>query len=305
MRYVHPDVQRISISDRLTYVRPPRSAEASFLGCSGLVVHDARTAIIDGNMGPDETPGFLEQEKPDVCVVSHFHIDHSRWAHEAAQVPGVLLHVPRAELRYLADVDHFVERCGLPDEDMARRWRAWLTQEVGLRPVPEAVPLAPEDEIDLGATRIEVVDARGHSPGHQAYWIAKERILFCVDIGVDGFGPWYGWKDADLLEYVRSIWRLVDLNARLLVTSHGGLVDRDTRKVLLHCMDVLRGREAVIARGLDEGLDVDAIAARGHIYGDASRFPPPLDVAYGIWEENMVREHVRILESGGVDRIEH
>lgn len=304
VRYVHPGVKRVSISDRLTYVVPPRKAQLSFLGCSGLVVRDARTAVIDGNMGPDETPGFLAQEKPDVCVISHFHIDHSRWGHEAAQVPDVVLHVPRAELRYLADVDHFVERCGLPGEDMTRAWRAWLTGWAGLRPVPEAVPLAPGDVLDLGATRIQVIDARGHSPGHQAYWIEEDGILFCVDIGVDGFGPWYGWKDADLEQYVRSIWRLVELDARLLVTSHGGLIRNDIRKVLLGCLDVLRDREAVVARDLENGLDVDAITARGHIYGDTSRFSPPLDVAYGIWEENMVREHVRVLRAGGVDAVE-
>jgi glyoxylase-like metal-dependent hydrolase (beta-lactamase superfamily II) len=297
-------VRRVNINDRLTYVVPSREARASFLGCSGLVIRDSRKAIIDGNMGPDETPGFLEEESPDTCVVSHFHIDHSRWGHEAARVPGVVLHVPSEELRYLTDVDHFVDRCGLPDEEMARLWRTWLTEKLGLRPVPDALALAPGDELDLGTTRIEVVDARGHSPGHQAYWIAKERILFCVDIGVDGFGPWYGWKDADLLEYVRSIWRLVELDARLLVTSHGGVIDHDVRAVLLGCLDVLRGREKVIARDLDEGLDVEAITARGHIYGDVSRFPSPLDYAYGIWEENMVSEHVRILESGGVDAVE-
>ncbi len=305
VRYEHLDVKRVSISDRLTYVQAPRAVQTSFLGCSGLVIRDTRTAIIDGNMGPAETPGFLEEEKPDVCVVSHFHIDHSRWGHEAAQVPGVVLHVPRAELRYLTDVDHFVERCGLPDEHMARLWRAWLTQEVGLRAVPDAVPLAPGEQIDLGSTRIEVVDAKGHSPGHQAYWIEKDRILFCVDIGVDSFGPWYGWKDADLLEYVRSIWRLVELDARLLVTSHGGLVEKDVRSVLLKCLEVLSQREAMIAHDLDRGMDVEAITALGHIYGDTSRFPPPLDVAYRIWEENMVREHVRILRAGGVDDVDH
>lgn len=303
MRYVLRVVKRVSISDRLTYVVPSHKARASFQGCSGLVVSDARRAIIDGNMGPEETPGFLEAERPDVCVVSHFHVDHSRWGHEASQVPGAVVHVPQAELRYLADMDHFVERCGLPDEEMARAWRRWLTEGAGLRPVPEAKPLSPGDVLDLGATRMEVIDAKGHSPGHQAYWIEKEGILFCVDIGVDGFGPWYGWSDADLQEYVRSIWRLVELDARLLVTSHGGLIDRDTREVLLGCLEVMRRRELLVAAALDEGLDADAITARGHIYGDTSRFPFPLDVAYRIWEENMVREHVRVLEAGGVDAV--
>lgn len=304
MGYESPALERVPINDRLTYLVASKEAQAAFLGCCGLMVRDARVAIIDGNMGPRETPDMLAREKPDVCVVSHFHVDHSRWGHEASQVEGVTLHVPEAEMRYLTDVDHFVERCGMPDPEMAVQWRAWLTEFMGLRPVPDAVGLAPGEIIDLGKTKIEVIDAAGHSPGHQAYWIEEEKILFCVDIGVDSFGPWYGWKDARLDEYVRSIWRLADKDARVLVTSHGGVIEEDIRSVLLGCLDVLREREEVIRRDLDAGLDADAITDRARIYGDFSRFPEPLDRAYRIWEESMVREHVRLIEQGGVDAVE-
>jgi glyoxylase-like metal-dependent hydrolase (beta-lactamase superfamily II) len=216
-------------------------------------------------------------------------VDHSRWAHEASRIEGAVLHVPAAEWRYLADVDHFVERCGIEDAELAISWKTWLTDFAGLRPVPSAVPLSPGETIDLGGIGIEVVDAAGHSPGHQAYWIARERILFCVDIGVDA--------------YVRSIRRLADLDARLLVTSHGGIVETRIRETILGCLEVMRWREGIVARELDAGLGVEEIGARGHIYGDVSRFPPPLDRAYRLWEENMVREHARILETGGLDRI--
>jgi glyoxylase-like metal-dependent hydrolase (beta-lactamase superfamily II) len=170
--------------------------------------------------------------------------------------------------------------------------------------VPSALPLSPGATLDLGRTMVEVIDAQGHSPGHQAYWIEEGRILFCVDIGVDTFGPWYGWKDARLDDYVRSIHRLADMDSKLLITSHGGVIDTDIRKTLLGCKDVMRERETLIARELDSGLTVEQIAAKGHIYGDFSRFPLPLDRAYYLWEENMVREHARILEAGGVDEVE-
>jgi len=296
-------LKRIRIADGITYLVPPRSARSTFLGCAGILLEGARTAVIDANMGPEETLPLLEKVRPEVCVVSHFHVDHSRWAHEAASLAGAVVHVPAAEQRYLADVDHFVERCGIPDPELAARWRSWLTRSAGLRPVPDAVPLSPGETIDLGAMSIRVIDAAGHSPGHQAYWIEPGRILFCVDIGVDSFGPWYGWRDADLKTYVRSILRLAETDAALLVTSHGGIVKRDIRATILGCLDVMRARERVIRADLEAGLDVPGVAARGHIYGDVSRFPPPLDRAYYLWEENMVREHARLLRTGGVDAV--
>ena len=60
-----------------------------------------------------------------------------------------------------------------------------------------------------------------------------------------------------------------------LVTSHGGIVDKDIRRVLLTCLEVLKRREAMIVKDLDAGMDEDAITDRGHIYGDFSRFLPP------------------------------
>ncbi len=301
-------VERIPISGPFEYLVPAAEARASFLGCCGLLIGDRLTGVIDGNMGPPETTGFLESVSPDVCVVSHFHVDHSRWAHEAASMPGVTVRGPEEEWRYLADVDHFIERCGLPDPALASAWREWLTGFAGLEPVPSAVPLPAGERLDFGRTAIEVVAAGGHSPGHQAYWDRASRVLFCSDIGVDRFGPWYGWRDANLEEYVRSIHRLAALGARILATSHGGIIEGESeaRRTLMGCLDVIRGRDRTIAADLDCGMDVAAIAARGHIYGDTGRFPPPLDRMYRIWEENMVREHARVIEiRGGVDGVDH
>ena len=297
--------RRVRIDDTFTYLVPSEDARRSFLGCSGLVVRAETTCVIDGNLGPVETRPMLEDVRPDICVVSHFHVDHSRWAHEAAEVSGVTLFVPRAEWRYLADVEHFVERCGLPDEALARQWMDWLTQYAGLRPVPDAESLGPGETIDLGDVRIEVVAAPGHSPGHQAFWEAESRLLFCVDIGVDRFGPWYGWKDARLDDYAGSIRKLTGLGAEILVTSHGGIVRgrSDARASLEGCLDRIREREARVRDLLDAGLGVERIARRGTIYGNHKRFPAPLDRMYLLWEENMIAEHARILEMGGIDAV--
>jgi hypothetical protein len=80
-------------------------------------------------------------------------------------------------------------------------------------------------------------------------------------------------------------------------------VDTDIRETLLSCLEVLRKRERLIAADLDAGLDIQGCTDKGRIYGDVTRFPPPLDRAYAIWERNMVSEHVRLIESGGVDAV--
>lgn len=296
-------MQRFRIGDRLSYLVPSSGAVSSFIGCAGLLVEDLKTGIIDGNLGDPDTEALLASTTPDDCIISHYHVDHSRWGHLAARREETVVHVPESEKRYLTDVDHFVERSGLPN-GLGVLWRKWLTEQAGFRPIPTARVLSGGDVLDFGRTRIEIVDASGHSPGHQAYWLARERILHCVDLGVDAFGPWYGWKDADLVAYIDSVHRLASLGARLLVTSHGGLVDRDIEDAILGCIDVMRRREVLVRRDLEAGLTVDECAARGHVYGDPSRFSPPLDRMYAIWERCMVAEHARVLDRGGIDAID-
>lgn len=303
IRYEPGVLERITINRKMTYLTPSKYAQASFLGCSGLLIQDAKVVLLDGNMGPWETKELLTSTRPDMCIITHYHGDHSRYGAEAVEFSDATVYVPEEERRYLIDLDYFVQRCGIEEEDLARIWLKWLTEKLKLKPIPSAVPLSGHDVIDAGSVQLEVIPAPGHSPGHQTYWEARERLLFCTDIGVDTFGPWYGWKDADLADYIQSIHRLIALDARLLVTSHGGVISENVRGALERCLDVIRAREAQILRDLDAGLDAAAVARAGHIYGNVLRFPPPLDRAYAIWERYMVDQHLHVLDKGGVDAI--
>ena len=301
--YESSALEQIALTDQITYLVPSKEAQTSFLGCSGLLIREARVVLIDSNMGPLETPELLTAVAPDICVISHYHGDHSRYASEAAEFTKAKIYVPAEERRYLVDLHYYVEHCGIENNELAQVWLVWLTEKLKLKPVPSAEPLAAHQIIDAGKSKFEVIPTPGHSPGHQTYWERKQRLLFCTDIGVDTFGPWYGWRDANLEEYISSIAKLIELDARLLVTSHGGIIKHNVKGALQRCLRVMRHREELIARDLDAGLDAAACASKGHIYGDFSRFPDPLDRLYAVWERNMVDQHVRLLQKGGVDSI--
>ena len=77
--------------------------------------------------------------------------------------------------------------------------------EYGLIDSPEAGVFGPGEVLDFGKNRFEAMALPGHSPGHLGFREPRERILFAVDVGLDRFGPWYGFTHCRLDEYLAAI----------------------------------------------------------------------------------------------------
>ena len=90
---------------------------------------------------------------------------------------------------------------------------------------PEYAPdkkLVDGDKIDLGAVRLTAVALPGHSAGSMGYWWEEEGILIACDSipalgGPDGSLPII----TDLARYQESVERLLQMNLRTLVFTHG------------------------------------------------------------------------------------
>lgn len=62
-----------------------------------------------------------------------------------------------------------------------------------------------------------------------------EGILFSGDIDLSPFGPWYQNERSDLEQFIVSIRKIADLNPRVLVTSHTGIiVDRIPERLAVY-----------------------------------------------------------------------
>ena len=46
-----------------------------------------------------------------------------------------------------------------------------------------------------------------------------------ADIDLSSFGPWYGCKDCDVIDFEESIDNLKNLNIEIAVTAHNGLIE--------------------------------------------------------------------------------
>jgi glyoxylase-like metal-dependent hydrolase (beta-lactamase superfamily II) len=293
-------MKRTPVTDAITYLEP--ASMSNFQACAGLIVTSGgRKILIDTNLGPGATADLIHAERPDAAIISHYHLDHATWGATLLNHSDATLYLPAAEARYLTDLDFFLQMTAGPSGLIAP-WRDFSINHTGYREIDRFETFQAGENFTAGRVRVACVGTPGHSPGHSAFYFPEDKILFTGDMGVDRFGPWYGWQDCDLKELLASILRLRGLNVNLLLTSHGGIIFRDINTAWDLALARVARREASIRERLDRGMDKTAIVAEGIFFPNKGAVREPMRSFLFMWDDMMFDHHQALLEEGGLGR---
>ncbi len=177
-----------------------------------VVVHGSEgTLVMDPSLEVDHDP-----VRPDAVMISHAHEDHiaglrhfsaDKYAH-SADVAGV------RSLQVLLD------NYGLTDEQRAAV-DADMGDTFGLPDgFPEARSVDDGHVFDLGDVTATVVHLPGHTAGHCGLLVEPTGFLYLADIDLTSFGPMYGDVGSSVDDYLASIARVRDIDARWYGTFH-------------------------------------------------------------------------------------
>jgi glyoxylase-like metal-dependent hydrolase (beta-lactamase superfamily II) len=153
-------------------------------------------------------------------------------------------------------------------------------------------PLRDGDQIAFGQTSVDVVHTPGHSPDHVAFWHEATRALFTGDLVIAGGSVMIeASRGGKLVDYLRSLERVLALEPRRLHPAHGEQIDDPeavVRAYIAHRLD----RERQVVAALEAGhRTVEAIAES--IYDD-------LDARLMPAAQENVRAHLEKLRVDGV-----
>ncbi len=289
-------MKQTRITEKITYVEP--DSMARFSSCSGLVVHSRKQVFIDMNLGEPDIRTLLARSSPDAAVITHFHLDHSVWTHWA-EAAGVPVFVPAKESCFLTSLDHVVAHTAGP-LGYGEQWRGFAENTLGFRPLRHFSSYDQDTVFIEYAPEMVVMPTPGHSPGHTSFYFPDDRILFSGDLGLDRFGPWYGWENCDIRELIDSLLQLDGLEIELILSSHGGMIQRNISDLFMAKIQEIIKRERRIEDQLSAGQTEVDIVENGVFYPHKKTVKPPLKTFLTMWDAVMFKHHEKLLSQGGI-----
>ncbi|MGI6647934.1 MAG: MBL fold metallo-hydrolase [Bacillota bacterium] len=271
--------------------------------CNCLLIEDKIRTVIDTGL---ELAVIQEcqPEQVELVINSHSHEDHTNGNRAFTQAKIAIHRLDAEMITSLAaftnsfigrweelmsvplnfDIDFDYPATGLTFQDSrVVRWpesRVDLTFDEG-------------DILDLGAVKLTVIHTPGHTPGHSCFYWEQEGILISADIDLTRNGPWYGDTTSDLDQLIASVYRIRDLQPRLLIPGHGRLVTNNLQQRVAAYLDHVFQRDEKILQTLHQPQTLAELADQHLISND----PRPL-IQY--WEKVMLLKHLERLERKGL-----
>ena len=129
------------------------------------------------------------------------------------------------------------------------------------------------ERIDLGGITLETIHTPGHTPGHIAFFIPEHNLLFAGDIDLTPFGPFYGHDFADIDDFLASIEKLKQVEAKIVVSGHAGPFNGNLPERFREYGEVIHNRDRLLLEKLSQPKSIEAFKGSNLFYKTYPDFP--------------------------------
>lgn len=155
-------------------------------------------------------------------ILSHWHEDHISGN---KYFNNVKFHSHTLDKPIIEDINHLIDNYDVLGTNLERKFRQ-LLESYGLQNTHIDQTLNDGDILKIGNMyKLKVLHTPGHSAGHLSFIELTSKIAFIADIDLSSFGPWYGCLDSNLMQFEDTIDRLKNLDIKIAVTSHKGILE--------------------------------------------------------------------------------
>lgn len=284
-------MREIYMAEGVAFLEAPQ--QDSWLMNNGLLITGEETIMVDGRFGDAATLAFIRENRVNRYFISHFHIDHTSGAWRIAGETDCRPVLNEKEYQFLQSGGAMAQATGYGAAGVHALVETELMPRMGLRYIPGIGAYAPEEIEAISRGRLRVLPAPGHSPGHYCLYAPESESLFACDLGLDRFGPWYGFPHCDLNSFLASLEAARRLRVKQLFSSHRPVIRESIGQALDRCRIIIEKRhEQVLAAWRQGKRTVKEIAQEGIFYQKTDTFGKRMAPVMSFWQESMVRCHL-------------
>ncbi|MHA2036835.1 MAG: MBL fold metallo-hydrolase [Promethearchaeota archaeon] len=285
-----------------------------FSCCDGLLIlpkkgRNNSTISLDLNIEPKYVKLLNEFYGPiSDYICSHGHLDHICHVHSWENL-GATIHAPYPESNYLIDLHYFYKGFNW-DEGLEYKTVEQFGKLNGYQTCNHINAFSPGETLKFEDFSIDTISLPGHSKAHIGFLLPKEKVFHISCLGFDkpnpekeGFGPWYGFRDSSISQYLEDIDKSEDIflqKARFLTSSHSYIVENPDLSPFEYMRNKIRNNqekvdEAIIGCNCTQNTEDSTLK---HLLEMDLFFPKSKlkDVVYDIyrfWESWIIRKHIQ------------
>ena len=256
----------IELAPNIFYITGKNNSRFPYCACLYLRGKKLRV-LIDVGMGAENLAPVKEMGI-DLLILTHCHIDHRLTRNEILDVP-VWCH--ESEANFLKDREYFYTSMGLKRSGLELSGLFDLAHGVFDTEIDHR--LVDGERIELGGITLETIHTPGHTPGHIAFFNPEHDLLFSGDIDLTPFGPFYGHDFADISDFLASIEKLRQIEAKMVITGHAGPFNGNLPERFKEYGEVIHSRDRLLLEKLRQPKSIEDFKGSNLFYKAYPDFP--------------------------------
>ncbi|MEM2145348.1 MAG: MBL fold metallo-hydrolase [Candidatus Jordarchaeaceae archaeon] len=227
-------------------------------------------------------------DKVHFAALTHTHPDHCAGAWIFNKKGKRVL----SPLGYETKLDSLATR--FVDNGLRNDWKRFVKNNMGVQDF-EADHYS-DGDIILEEPEVKAIHIPGHTEDLHIFLI-DGRIVFGSDIDLTSFGPWYGHRESSIKKFMKSIQKVINLDAEVFVSGHEEPVFGREKIVeeLQNYLEVFEKRNEILLRLLEAPKTLDELVQLSPFYKKKPYEKNILDY----WEALMIKKHLEILTERG------
>ena len=311
-----PEIENLKISQvtrdilLIHQIKPP----FFFSCCGGLLIlpkegRNKKSIALDLNIEQYLIKSIIDEYGPvSDYICSHGHLDHTCHVHAWEELE-TKIHAPFPEATFLLDLHNFYLGFGF-DEELDFQTVEKFAKLNGYIKCKHVKGFTPGVTLGFDALRVKTIPFEGHSKGHIGFLLPNEQVFHISCLGFDkpnqdteGFGPWYGFKETSIAQYLKDINRAEEIflqRVKYLTSSHSYIVKNPDLHPFAYMRKKIKNNQEKVDKAL---IDVNCTQTSENIavsllldmdlFFPKSRLEGVVYEVYRFWESWIIRKHVQ------------